>query len=133
MTGRRVSFVQPCVNSTWRECMYAAQFVLMCACVRVCAWACGWGGVGGGTPYRLSLLTYGGGDERGVDASSEKRERDGLGRTRNGMKWKWRWRETEGGKGTERENVQLVPVAIVFTHRPCSLVSVTLVFPEAAG
>lgn len=106
--------VQPCVNSTWRECMYAARLVLMCVCV-----------CGGGTPYRLSVLTYGGGDEC-VHVSSEKERW-------NGKNEKWNKMEVEGDRGRGREghwerNVQLVLVATIFTHRLCSLVSVTSVF-----
>lgn len=62
MTASMSVIVQPCVNSTWRECMYAARLVVTYVAM------------GGGTPYRLSVLTYGGGDEC-VHVSSEKRER----------------------------------------------------------
>lgn len=48
---------------------------------------------GGGTPYRLSVLTYGGGDECACELR-EKREE--MGRVRIGTKWKRRESEREG-------------------------------------
>lgn len=96
MTARMSVIVQPCVNSTWHECMYAARlFVTYVAR----------GGLGGGarpTDRQCSHMEEG----MSVCASELIEKREEMGRVRNGTKWKRRERG-RGEKGTEREMYSL--------------------------